>query len=108
MNDSTRHTQVSEMLTQTAAEYFAREGNGASLITITRTDLSADMHKALIYLSVLPVESEMSVLHFARRSRTEFRQYINKHTRIGRAPTVDFLIDTGEKNRLRIDELTRT
>lgn len=108
MKSPNRNTQVSETLTQTAAEYFAREGNGTSLITVTRTDLSPDMHKANIYISVLPIEAESSVLHFARRSRGEFRDYINKHTRIGRAPTVDFIIDEGEKNRLRIDELTRT
>jgi ribosome-binding factor A len=108
MKSPNRHTQIMELLTQTAAEYFARESNGTSLITVTRTDLSPDMHKANIYLSVLPVESEESVLHFARRSRAEFRMYINKHTRMGRAPTVDFIIDEGEKNRQRIDELTRS
>lgn len=104
MNDN-HHTQVEQILTQCAAEYFARESNGTSLITVTRTDLSPDMHRAQIYLSILPESAAVSVIHFARRSRAEFRDYIHKHTRIGRAPTVDFLIDEGAKHAHRIDEL---
>ena len=102
---STRHIQVAEIITQAAGVYFARESNGVSLITVTRTDLSSDMHRAHIYLSVLPASSATSVLHFARRSRAEFRDYLHKHTRIGRAPTIDFFIDEGAKNLARIDEL---
>lgn len=104
---SKRQLQVSETIAHRAADFFARESNHQSLITVTRADVSPDLKNVLIFLSVLPESAEESVLHFARRNRTEFRDYLKDHAKLKSLPNVDFEIDYGEKNRQRIDELTR-
>lgn len=104
---SKRQIQVSETLAHLAADYFARESNRESLITITRADVSPDLKNITIFFSVLPETYEENVLHFARRSRTDFRDFIKKRTAMKFLPNVDFEIDYGEKNRQRIDDLTR-
>lgn len=104
---SRRHTKVAEEICHLAADFFARESNAQSLITVTRADLSEDMRSICIYLSVLPEKLESSALTFAKRNRTDFREYLKKHSAFQRIPTVDFEIDYGEKNRQRIDDLTR-
>jgi ribosome-binding factor A len=104
---SRRQTQVAEMLMHLAGEFFARESNGKSLITVTRADVSPDLRNIKIYLSVLPTTFEEHVLNFAKRNRTEFREYIKSNSRVQYLPNVDFEIDLGEKNRQLIDDLTR-
>lgn len=104
---SKRQTQVSEMIAHRAADFFARESNRQSLVTVTRADISPDLKNVCIFLSVLPEKEEGSVLHFARRNRTEFREFLKKTAILKTLPTVDFEIDYGEKNRQRIDDLTR-
>ena len=105
---SKRQVQVSETLAHLAADYFARESNRESLITVTRADVSPDLKNVIIFVSVLPEHFEESVLHFARRSRTDFRDYVKKHAAMKFLPNIDFQIDYGEKNRQRIDDLTRS
>lgn len=91
-----------------AADFFARESNRESLITVTRADVSPDLKNVKIYLSIMPRTYEESALNFAKRSRTDFREYIKKHAQLARLPNIDFVIDDGEKNRQRIDDLTRS
>ena len=95
------------MIMQLAGVFFARESNGESLITVTRADVSPDLRNVKIYLSVLPEKFEKPALAFAKRNRTEFRDYIKDHARMQYLPTIDFEIDFGEKNRQLIDDLTR-
>lgn len=102
-----RQIQVAETLAQHAANYFARESNRESLMTVTRAELSPDLKNVTIYFSVLPEIFEAKVLAFAKRSRSEFREYVKAHSTLHPVPTIDFEIDYGEKNRQRIDELTR-
>lgn len=104
---SKRHTQIEQELAHMAANFFARESNRESLITVTRAILSPDEKKATIYFSVLPELREESALFFAKRMRGEFRAYLKKESRISAHPFIDFEIDLGEKNRQRIESLTQ-
>ena len=104
---SRRQTQLAQLVAERAADFFARESNYLSLITVTRADVSDDLKNVTIFLSVLPETAEASALDFAKRSRSEFRHFLTEKTRLPRVPTIDFEIDYGEKNRQRIDDLTR-
>lgn len=90
-----------------AADFFARESNGQSLVTVTRADVSPDLKNVTIFFTTLPDTFQETVLHFARRNRTDFREYIKKHAVLKVLPHVEFEIDFGERNRQRIDDLTR-
>src|SRR4051812_35573501 len=104
---SQRQVQVAETIAHIAADYIARESNRESLITVTRADVSPDLKNAIIFFSVLPEKYEEPALHFLRRSRTDFRDYLKTKAAMKFLPNIDFEIDFGEKNRQRIDDLTR-
>jgi ribosome-binding factor A len=106
--DSRRQTQVSELIAHRAADFFARESNRQSLVTVTRADIAPDLKTVTVFFTVLPENAEQLVLQFAKRSRSDFREYLKEKARLHPLPTIDFEIDYGEKNRQRIDDLTRT
>ena len=105
---SRRQTQVAETLAHLAADFFARESNGQSLVTVTHADVSPDLKNVTVYFTVMPEEFQNKALQFAKRNRTEFRDYVKSHSQMKFLPTFDFEIDLGEKNRQRIDDLTRS
>ncbi|MFH0755566.1 MAG: ribosome-binding factor A [bacterium] len=88
-----------------AAEFMQKKSNGTALITITNVKFSNDEKCANVLFTVLPENKEDAVLEFAKRIRTEFRQYIKKHSKLGRIPIFDFQIDLGEKHRQKIDKI---
>ncbi len=90
-----------------AADFLARSLPKRSLVTVTHAELTADLKTATIFLTVLPQTEEQDALKEAKRMRSDLRDYLRSHTRLHPLPVVDFDIDYGEKNRQRIDELTR-
>lgn len=104
---SRRQTQVSETIAHLAGEFFARESTLKALITVTRAAIAPNFKNATIFFSVLPQTSEEAALTFAKRSRSDFRAYLKTRSFLHPLPVVDFVIDLGEKNRQRVDELTR-
>ena len=104
---SERSEKIREAIRINAAEFLMRESNRQSLVTVTRADMSRDLKTATVYFSVLPEKYEESALNFAKRKRPDFREYLKEHGVLRYLPTVDFALDMGEKNRQKIDELTR-
>ncbi|MDD4803637.1 MAG: ribosome-binding factor A [Candidatus Pacebacteria bacterium] len=98
-----RTEKIIRVIKEAAASFMQLESNGASLVTITEVRLSKDEKYANIYFTVLPEDKEEAVLEFAKRKRSEFRQYAKSKTRLGRIPMFDFDIDLGEKHRQKID-----
>jgi ribosome-binding factor A len=103
-----RHEQVEEAVAHLAGDFLARESNVKALVTVTHATMTDDYRQATIFLSVLPQTMEEEAMTFARRARSDFHDYIRKHSKLHPTPTVDFQLDYGEKNRQRIDDLTRT
>ncbi|HEV8677610.1 MAG TPA: ribosome-binding factor A [Candidatus Paceibacterota bacterium] len=104
MNDN-RNDRLQEAVREVAAEFLAREANRNSLITVTRADLSEDGKRCNIFLSVFPDSAEEAALAFAQRNRSELSDFFKKRVK-ALPPHVEFLIDRGEKNRRRLDELS--
>ena len=102
-----KHEKLRTLLKDLAAEFLQMETNRTALITVTDCKLAENEKSAKIYVSVLPVDAEDSALLFARRKRTDFRNYVKTRTRLKHIPVFDFLPDEGEKKRQRIDELLR-
>ncbi len=99
--------KLKEIIRELAAEYFSRESNRQSLITITDIELFNRGGKARILMTVLPESAEQAALEFAQRQLTEFRQHVMEKSRIGRIPFFEVALDVGEKNRQRLDEITK-
>lgn len=100
-----RTDRIVTIIKNAAAEFMQKESNGASLITITDVRLSNDEKYANILFTVLPEDKEEVALEFAKRMRSEFKQYIKTHTKLGRIPLFDFQIDMGEKHRQKLDKI---
>lgn len=99
--------RVVSLLMEEAAIFIAREAGTRSMITVTRATLSSHGDHAHIFVSVFPDTELKAALSFLERQREEFSEHLKKHTRIKPLPRVDFLPDDGEKNRQRLDELSR-
>ena len=104
---SRREVQFSETIAHAAGEFFMREANKESLITVRRATVSPDLKNALIYISVLPDSAEEKALAFAKRERSALREFIKSKSGIHRLPTLDVVIDYGEKHRQHIDDILR-
>lgn len=100
------HARIEEEVAHCAAEFLNREANRNTLITVTRAVATRDARKIDVLVSVYPESNEATALHFLKRKRSLFREYVKKHTRLKMIPLLDFLIDYGEKNRQHIDELS--
>jgi len=104
MNEN-RNERMQEMVREVAAEFLAREANRNTLITVTRTDISSDGKRVNIFITVLPESYEEQAVAFANRNRSELSDFFKKKVK-ALPPHVEFVIDRGEKNRLRLDELS--
>jgi ribosome-binding factor A len=106
-----RHDRMQEALREVAAEFLVREAGRQSLVTVTRAELSKDGKRGIIYITVFPLtaqagdSAEEGALSFANRNRKELGDFFRKRIKSG-LPHVEFVIDKGEKNRQRLDELS--
>jgi len=97
--------KAAELILRFAAEYFEREANKDTLITITGVRMFDRGRRANVYFTALPPEKEAGALEFANRRRNDFRKFIMSKKSFGFAPAIKFEIDMGEHNRQKIDEL---
>jgi ribosome-binding factor A len=100
-----KEQKIKEIIRELAADYFSRESNRQSLITITDVEIHAHGGRATILMTVLPEDKEEAALEFAHRQLSAFRDYVMEKSRIARVPFFDVKLDRGEKNRQRIEEI---
>lgn len=105
--ENKRTEKVANIIKELAAQFLGRENNRTSLITVTSANASPDLKRATIFITVLPDSKEHDALEFAKRKRAELRDFLKKNIPIKVIPFVDIMIDKGEKNRQKIDELLR-
>lgn len=104
---SERQLKVEQEVLGITQDFFQRESSGASMITVTRTDISRDMRSGTIFITVLPENKEDAAINFAKRMRSELRHYVMKRLPVKVIPFFEVEIDYGEKNRLHINDLLR-
>lgn len=102
-----RQTQISLEILGIAQDFFQRESSGASLITVTRCEVSADMKHGTIFITAIPESKEPAALDFAKRMRSELRHKVMKRLPVKVIPFFEIEIDYGEKNRLHVEALLR-
>jgi ribosome-binding factor A len=101
-----KHDRFEEIIRDLASRFLSLQSNRTSLITVTKIEANDKGSSVKIYFTVFPENQEKAALDFARRQRSEFREYIKDNARLMRIPHVDFAIDFGEKSRQKIDALT--
>lgn len=103
-----KDAKMKELIRELAAEFFSRASNRQSLITVTDVELRSRNSKAIILVTVLPVEQEEAAVGFLHRQLTDFREYVMSRARLMRVPYFEVAIDRGEKNRQRLDDISKT
>lgn len=101
-----RGEKIQEAVREAAAEFLAKEAGPQSLITVTRVMLSSDARQATVFITVLPESAEGAAIAFAQRNRRELAEFFRTRVRGAFPPHFEFVLDRGEKNRQRLDELT--
>lgn len=104
---SQRQLQVEQQVLGITQDFFQRESSGASMITVTRTEVSRDMKHGTIFITVFPENKEDAAINFAKRMRSELRHFVMKRLPVKVIPFFEVEIDFGEKNRLHVEELLR-
>ncbi|MEK7461522.1 MAG: ribosome-binding factor A [Patescibacteria group bacterium] len=99
--------KIGEIIHRLAAEFTRDRTSDASLLTVTRVELSPTGKEARIYFTTLPENQEGTALKFLMRKIPEFKKYIRNESSIGMIPHIKFEIDYGERNRQRLDELSK-
>jgi ribosome-binding factor A len=102
-----RQAKVANFIKELSAQFLERENNHTSLVTVTSCDVSSDLKRATIYITVLPDSKEKAALDFAKRKRGGLRDHLKKNMEVKNIPFIDIELDLGEKNRQKIDELLR-
>ena len=102
-----RKEKVANMVKELSAQFLGRESNRTSLVTVTDCNVSSDLKRGTLFITVLPTSKETEALEFTKRKRSELREFIKKNMEIKTIPFLDIEIDKGEKNRQKIDELLR-
>jgi ribosome-binding factor A len=104
---SRRIDRVTEVIAHEAAQFIVRTAGSESLITVTRAVANQRGDRYTVFVSVLPDDKARQALSFLDRQRPDFIDYLKEHARLRPLPRIEFALDDGEKNRQRLDELSR-
>ena len=66
-----KYDKLQELIRMLAAEYFSRESNRQSLITVTGVDVFAHGTRAKILVTVLPESQQEAAVGFAHKIRPQ-------------------------------------
>lgn len=105
IGDGGRNVRVTSLLEALVANFLRDEANAEPMITVTHIELSPDLKRATVYVSIFPDGREEDALVFLKRKGGDLRNVVKQKANLKHIPFFDFKIDYGEKNRQRIDEI---
>lgn len=103
-----RQEKINSLIRELASKFIqvnAKIKDG--LITITKTEISSNLKNVKIYLTVFPEKKEKEALRILRSVYYDWQKYLASKFKARFLPHSEFLIDEGEKNRQRIEELLK-
>lgn len=101
-----QEARAGEIIAHEAAKFISREAGPGSLITVTRAIPAPRGERVTVFVSVFPEDKARAALSFLDRQREAFSEHLKQHARLRPLPRVEFMLDDGEKNRQRLDELS--
>ena len=111
--------KISEVIHRLASQFILIEGSRASLITVTRVEMSPTGKESKIYFTTLPESEEDTALKFLERKTPEFKALLQVNTEERRTAEAtstastrkssksdgDNLLKKAEKNELAPEEM---
>ena len=102
-----RLKKVNELIKQEVGDLIIRELDLSMdiLITVAKTEVSADLRYADVLVSILPAEKKISTLRALNKNVYQLQQKLNKKLTMKPVPKIRFKLDTAGEYVSRIDEL---
>ncbi len=100
-----KHDRATSLIREVVATYIRNEANTNPLITVTNVSVSPDYRKYTVFFTTIPDGREEDALIFLKRSASDIRTYVKRHTKLKIIPHLDFSFDYGERHRQHIDEI---
>ena len=95
--------QLAEELSKVILREVDLESGG--LVTVTRTDVSADLRHATVFVTILPEDRRGTILEQLRKKHREFEYHLSDILKRGRSPKLAFEVDSGAVKGFVIDAL---
>lgn len=102
-----RIEQVNSLLQERISRFLLShfEAPSGALITITKVEVTPDLHSAKVYVSILPENLRGSMLEGLRKIAPEIRQSLYQDLDTHVVPMIIFHIDETEEQAAGIEEL---
>src|SRR3989338_3309522 len=100
-----RTDRVTSLMRQLAATFIRNEANASPLITVTDVDVSPDLKRAIVFVSIFPEAQEADALIFLKRKGGALRSFVKQNAVLKDIPFFDFAFARTEHHRPLLDEL---
>ena len=74
-----------------------------AMVSVTRVNVSPDLHQAGVYVSVLPEEAGSRVMHGLRHAAVHIHREVSQKVDIRRVPHLEFYLDETLKHQAEVD-----
>lgn len=105
MKGDRRKLQLESLLLRALQERLVRglsDPRVRGLVTATRLELSQDLKRAKVYVSVMPQEHAELTVHGLRAAKGRLRRDIADKVHIREMPTIEFAYDEGMRSQAEV------
>ncbi|MEW5908110.1 MAG: ribosome-binding factor A [Patescibacteria group bacterium] len=102
-----RQEKVSSVLKNIIASFLQSDPFYGIIISVTRIEISGDLKKAKVFISIFPSEKEKEILDSLHKKRNDLREFIKSRLKMKFLPHLEIEIDKGEKARQKIDKILK-
>ncbi|MCI0376483.1 MAG: 30S ribosome-binding factor RbfA [Gemmataceae bacterium] len=103
-----RVARVAEVIREVAAETILFELQDPRIkgVTVTRTEVSADLQHAKVYVSIMGTQKEQDLcMHALKHSAGYVQSKLGSRLKTRFTPVLKFILDEGVKNSIEISRL---
>jgi ribosome-binding factor A len=103
-----RTQQVASNIERAVTQVLARGLNDPrvkGLITVTGVEVTDDISRARVSVTIMPEEHEALTMHGLRAATGHIRRETMKQVHLREMPTLEFVLDEGMKNQHKVMEL---
>jgi len=105
-----RAERLADQLRVEVAELISRELKDPRIgfTTVTRVELSGDLHHARVWVSVLgPADAQQATFEGLSSAAGFLRREIGRRLKLRRAPDLTFILDHGAEESLKLEAMLR-
>jgi len=110
MSSKRRQDRVAERIKQEASRIILQDLKDPRMgfVTVIKADISADLQRARVYISVLgESDEEQKTMKALQHAKGYIQRTIAQHLGLRRAPIISLFIDEGVKKSARIEDLLK-